>query len=354
MNYSTPHYLSATSSDGSFGMGMEGRKWSGASDYRYGFNGMENDNEVYGERNAIDFGARIYDSRLGRWLSRDPLEFKYPGISTYAYAFNSPIVFNDPSGKGGVITVVDEGNVHTVTLETTVWLIGKDAEQYKDSPTFTNKTVKVEDPQIKDKIWDVQIIVHYKYSPEMNNYVESEGLKEGVYMDDLPTETENKISKGIEAYGFQAGDNVLQLDDQLRQRGTGTGGTFGTGNWYAFAREFISENGVIQNMRHEPGHQIGFDERYDPFVGLQLGHLSFDLDYMGRGSATLISSEIMDFSEIHYVDLLDFAIPMVGANKSQVFDNRNDLNTLHLDSTNSGRDPESTESITDKKNRIKR
>ena len=70
MNYSTPHYLSATSSDGSFGMGMEGRKWSGASDYRYGFNGMENDNEVYGERNAIDFGARIYDSRLGRWLSR--------------------------------------------------------------------------------------------------------------------------------------------------------------------------------------------------------------------------------------------------------------------------------------------
>jgi hypothetical protein len=35
-------------------------------EYCFGFNGMEQDNEVQGQGNAYDFGARIYDSRLGR------------------------------------------------------------------------------------------------------------------------------------------------------------------------------------------------------------------------------------------------------------------------------------------------
>ncbi len=47
---------------------MSGRK-SNEGDYRYGFNGMEMDNEKNGNGNTMDFGARIYDSRLGRWFS---------------------------------------------------------------------------------------------------------------------------------------------------------------------------------------------------------------------------------------------------------------------------------------------
>jgi hypothetical protein len=42
------------------------------STYRYGFNGMGNDNEVTeNSGDYLDFGARIYDSRLGRWLALD-------------------------------------------------------------------------------------------------------------------------------------------------------------------------------------------------------------------------------------------------------------------------------------------
>lgn len=37
---------------------------------------MEKDNEVKGSGNSLDFGARIYDSRLGKWLSTDPLQTK--------------------------------------------------------------------------------------------------------------------------------------------------------------------------------------------------------------------------------------------------------------------------------------
>jgi RHS repeat-associated protein len=46
--------------------------------YRFTFNGMEKDDEVKGVGNSLDFGARIYDSRLGRWLSVDPLSYKFP------------------------------------------------------------------------------------------------------------------------------------------------------------------------------------------------------------------------------------------------------------------------------------
>ena len=50
--------------------------------YRYSFNGKESDNEwssVTGS--SLDFGARIYDSRLGRWLACDPLAIKYSFLS---------------------------------------------------------------------------------------------------------------------------------------------------------------------------------------------------------------------------------------------------------------------------------
>ncbi|MFK7059864.1 hypothetical protein V3Q90_06970 [Flavobacterium oreochromis] len=33
--------------------------------YRYGFNGKEDD-QIKGEGNSYDFGARIYDPRIGR------------------------------------------------------------------------------------------------------------------------------------------------------------------------------------------------------------------------------------------------------------------------------------------------
>jgi len=68
--------------------------------YRFTFNGMEKDDEVKGIGNSLDFGARIYDPRLGgRFFSLDPLQTKYPGISPYCFVANSPIAFVDPDGK---------------------------------------------------------------------------------------------------------------------------------------------------------------------------------------------------------------------------------------------------------------
>lgn len=80
-----------------FGMLMPSRKYSIANtNYRYGFNGKENDNDI--ESGAQDYGMRIYDGRLGRFLSIDPLTKSYPWLTPYQFSANSPIRFIDLDG----------------------------------------------------------------------------------------------------------------------------------------------------------------------------------------------------------------------------------------------------------------
>ena len=69
---------------------------------------MEKDKETYGKSNAYDFGARIYDSRLGRWLSCDPKQAKYPSLSAYNFVANSPLILVDPDGEKIIIGKQDQ------------------------------------------------------------------------------------------------------------------------------------------------------------------------------------------------------------------------------------------------------
>jgi len=70
--------------------------------YRFGFNGKENDDEVKGEGNQQDYGLRIYDPRIGRFLSVDPLTRDCPMLTPYQYASNTPIQAIDLDGLEGV------------------------------------------------------------------------------------------------------------------------------------------------------------------------------------------------------------------------------------------------------------
>jgi len=68
------------------------------SDYRYGFNGKEIDNEIKGEGNWQDYGMRMYDPRIGRFPSIDPYTKKYPELTPYQFASNTPIQAIDLDG----------------------------------------------------------------------------------------------------------------------------------------------------------------------------------------------------------------------------------------------------------------
>jgi RHS repeat-associated protein len=81
-----------------FGAPMPERTWN-SGNYRYGFNSQEKDDEIKGEGNSINYLARIQDTRLGRFLSVDPLTKSFPMLTPYQFASNTPIQAVDLDGK---------------------------------------------------------------------------------------------------------------------------------------------------------------------------------------------------------------------------------------------------------------
>jgi RHS repeat-associated protein len=91
-----------------FGMVMPKRTYSAGKDYRYGFNGKEKDPDLASSN--YDFGSRIYDGRIARWLSIDPMQKKYAPFTPYNFVENNPNIYRDVDGKDKwlVITVTNE------------------------------------------------------------------------------------------------------------------------------------------------------------------------------------------------------------------------------------------------------
>ena len=68
--------------------------------YRYGFNGMEKDDEVKsGKGNTYTTHYRKFDPRLARWLSLDPVMHHH--FSPYITFDDNPIYYKDPTGADG-------------------------------------------------------------------------------------------------------------------------------------------------------------------------------------------------------------------------------------------------------------
>jgi RHS repeat-associated protein len=90
-----------------FGMDMPGRKFG--ADGRYGFNGKERDKDI-NSLTAYDYGFRIYNPAIGKFLSVDPLTNSYPWYTPYQFAGNMPIWAIDLDGleekKATIISVV--------------------------------------------------------------------------------------------------------------------------------------------------------------------------------------------------------------------------------------------------------
>jgi RHS repeat-associated protein len=85
----------STSDYSAFGAPLAGRNFTSASGkYRYDFNGKETDTES----DLQDYGMRIYNARLGKFLSVDPITRSYPMLTPYQFASNTPIMAIDLDG----------------------------------------------------------------------------------------------------------------------------------------------------------------------------------------------------------------------------------------------------------------
>jgi RHS repeat-associated protein len=251
------------------------------TDVRYGFNGKEMDGEIAGNGNAYDFGARMYDSRLGRWWSVDPLVNKYPGLSPYVFSANIPITLADIDGKDFRIKIEsnESGTGGKITLESTIFLYGPDASDQlaaAANESFKSKNSVYNYIDAEGKVWEVTMSVTFTYAPLMNGEgklddSDERGVTNELNLADFQNSDFDGPSK-LDLLGYQEGDNFQYVNKDLPHGEvigdlTKLGGSYGT---------TYSPVGPI--ILHAALHSMGFgDERFGGgIMGITLGKIVED------------------------------------------------------------------------------
>jgi RHS repeat-associated protein len=140
--------------------------------YRFGFNGMEMDNSVRGFGNALEFGGRsIYDPRLGKFISVDPWVRKFPDLSPYQIANNTPIWAIDLDGLGWIIYTYYQVSKKQISGTNHRYIFEK--MKYPDGKVMT---AAVEKPEVSGTIFNNWYIYEdklYQYPYEIPGYTAS-------------------------------------------------------------------------------------------------------------------------------------------------------------------------------------
>lgn len=175
-----------------FGQSMP--NWSGTAavndpkKYRFGYNGKEDDDE-WGKQ---DYGFRISDPRIGRFLSVDPIASTYPELTPYQFASNRPIDGIDLEGLEHY-WLADGHYKGSVGTSQEVFVVADKYATYKDAQAVHDEVHKDAGLYKKLDITQEQLVnrMHWAYgegggdAPDyyahaINNLSKKEG-EEGMY-----------------------------------------------------------------------------------------------------------------------------------------------------------------------------
>ena len=163
--------------------------------YRYGFNGKENDTET----GTQDYGFRIYNIGIAKFLSVDPLTGSYPWYSPFQFAGNNPIRFIDLDGleqaipKNGATTLI-------IYVEGAMDVDPKDGATMVDNPDYGGLSKPV---LTLSKRKDVQNVIYQ--SSNTNN------TKNDIVATIKAFKEKNKGAKVILIGHSLGGDNIVEI-----------------------------------------------------------------------------------------------------------------------------------------------
>ncbi|MEA3387483.1 MAG: RHS repeat-associated core domain-containing protein, partial [Patescibacteria group bacterium] len=200
-----------------FGMLQLGRNFT-AEEYRFGFNGKEKDDEWTGVTGATyDYGFRIYDARIGRPPSIDPLARQYPELSPYQFFHNNPIRNVDLDGAEGlpneIFNAAKRAGINMIK-KATAYAVSKVVEMTVDYAA--EKTAE----KIKEKTTPAQqqeIALTFEFitgkGPEKRSFGPNAPITQSLKSSNLTTEALQAFYKGYQVY--QSG-NRKDIPSQYR------------------------------------------------------------------------------------------------------------------------------------------
>jgi RHS repeat-associated protein len=230
----------------SFGSSINTRSFSASSGFRFGFNAKENFDQYQ------DYGFRIYYPNLGKFLSKDPLDSKFPWYSSYQFSGNKCLSFIDIDGTEEFIAIynwvgkdkvrvdiytseklIEDQVKHKITIENNLAL-GSDINPYFQTvDNFISMTYYEENGSTRVSLWGPENMLNPDDS-KMKNYSETTSVsnlstangsntnsppfsmswifnvKIKSFSDELPTEflSAEKTTNSLEAQDFKIGPST--------------------------------------------------------------------------------------------------------------------------------------------------
>ena len=121
--------------------------------------------------NVYDFGARLYDPALGRWLSQDPLAEKYNAHSPYLFCAGNPMRFVDPKGTE-IRVIIGEGKNRTQLQYKEEKLYYMNGKEYQGQDSFALKILTTLNRLHSIKDTDIQNVLNALESSARKHYIE--------------------------------------------------------------------------------------------------------------------------------------------------------------------------------------
>jgi RHS repeat-associated protein len=245
---------------------------------QYQYNGKEQQDEL--NLGWLDYGARMYQSDIGRWGVVDPHSYDYSNFSPYTYALSNPVNVVDPTGRDAIYTVArnKKGEITGLNISSTVYITGEgtssemaDALTAGAAATFREKTV--------DGV-TISFNVTYKHDADGGNRKLGKGENLLTFHN---TDGRSAVIGGRREY--RDGNNNITRIERI---------TGNKGNMYKDKNGEITRGTVM----HETLHFLGLSDRYSDSFNeegnlVSIPHAGFESDIMGRSSSLRVG-------ETHY------------------------------------------------------